>query len=78
MADNRLYLCYRPTGRIVCLGKRLGDAWYGAPTKECLDQFYGDCQKDWYENAEAGWDDFCLLSEDDNWTMENKGFVKLG
>lgn len=24
MADNRLWLCHRPTGLAVCIGKRLG------------------------------------------------------
>jgi hypothetical protein len=31
MANNRMYLVYKPTGRAVFLGKRMGQEWYGAP-----------------------------------------------
>jgi len=31
MANNRMYLVYRPTGDAVFLGKRMGWGWYGTP-----------------------------------------------
>ena len=34
MANNRMFLVYRPTGDAVFLGKRLGRGWYG--TREDL------------------------------------------
>ena len=32
MANNRMYLQYRPTGELVYLGKRMSDGWYDVPT----------------------------------------------
>lgn len=32
MANNRMYLVFRPTGDAVLLGKRLGWGWYGVPS----------------------------------------------
>ena len=31
MADNRMWLVYRPTGNAVFLGKRMAEGWYGVP-----------------------------------------------
>jgi hypothetical protein len=31
MANNRMFLVYRPTGDVVYLGKRMGYGWYGTP-----------------------------------------------
>lgn len=31
MANNRMFLVYRPTGDAVFLGKRMGWGWYGTP-----------------------------------------------
>lgn len=31
MANNRMYLVYRPTGDAVFLGKRMGWGWYNTP-----------------------------------------------
>ena len=31
MANNRIWLVYRPTGKAVFLGKRMADGWYGVP-----------------------------------------------
>jgi len=31
MANNRMFLVYRPTGDAVYLGKRMGWGWYGTP-----------------------------------------------
>ena len=31
MANNRMYLVYRPTGDCVYLGKRMGWGWYDTP-----------------------------------------------
>lgn len=31
MANNRMFLVYRPTGDAVFLGKRMGRGWYGTP-----------------------------------------------
>ena len=32
MANNRIFLVYEPTGRAVCLGKRMAWGWYGVLT----------------------------------------------
>ena len=31
MANNRMFLVFRPTGDAVFLGKRMGRGWYGTP-----------------------------------------------
>jgi len=31
MANNRMFLVYKPTGDAVCLGKRMADGWYDVP-----------------------------------------------
>src|SRR6185369_11071979 len=31
MANNRMFLVYKPTGDAVYLGKRMGDGWYDVP-----------------------------------------------
>jgi len=35
MANNRMYLVFRPTGDCVFLGKRLAEGWYGTPADLC-------------------------------------------
>ena len=31
MANNRMFLVHRPTGKAVTLGKRMGRGWYAPP-----------------------------------------------
>ena len=31
MANNRIYLTHKPTGKQVCIGKRMGNGWYVPP-----------------------------------------------
>ena len=64
MANNRMLLCYRPSGRIIGLGKRMGFGWYNAVKKEKLDEFFAQCEQDALE-VEDSQDAFCLLMEND-------------
>lgn len=64
MANNKMYLCYRPTGRIVCLGKRMGFGWYRAVEQKKLLEFFDQCEQDALLNH-TNQDAFCLLMEDD-------------
>lgn len=85
MANNRIYLCYRPTGRVICIGKRFGWGWhppYEEMSKE-LDIFYRACEEDALGGSNQ--DDFCLLMEDasgaqlatDRWVWTEDGGVRF-
>ena len=67
MANNYMFLCYKPTGRIICLGKRMGYGWYCSEkiTGNMLNKFYEECEKDSLKEDDRHQDDFCLLLEDD-------------
>lgn len=70
MANNRMYLCYRPTGHVCFLGKRMGWGWYTAgqwDLNKKLAEFF-----DYIEDIvpeDASQDDFCIVHEEDPaWT----------
>lgn len=72
MANNRMYLVYRPTGDYVYLGKRMGWGWYGTPdnlAEQVLNLF--DIAA---ENTGESQDDFLLAME----SAENQPFVLDG
>ena len=61
MANNRMWLLHRPTGKAVFLGKRMGWGWYGTPaglTSKIEALFKAVCA------AETNQDDFCLAMEE--------------
>ena len=61
MANNRLWLVYRPTGKAVFLGKRMAQGWYGVPedVKERIEAFFAHI----YDNPETSQDDMMLAME---------------
>jgi hypothetical protein len=70
VANNRMYLCFRPTGHVCFLGKRMGWGWYTASQfnlNEKLQEFF-----EFIEGrvpADASQDDFCIVQEEDTaWT----------
>jgi hypothetical protein len=59
MADNRLFLMHRPSGRVACIGKRMGGPWgAGLDVREALNNVF-----DHGEFGEPEMDDFILLIE---------------
>lgn len=84
MANNRMWLVHRPSGKAVFLGKRLGSEWSGTP-KDVSDRI--SVLFDVAENHDYGLarDDFCLAMEDctgapfafDNWQYTTTGEVPL-
>lgn len=62
MANNRMYLLHRPSGRAVYLGKRMASGWYGAPSnvRDALEALYEAVERDPGDNG----DDFCIAMED--------------
>lgn len=63
MANNRMYLVYRPTGDAVYLGKRMGWGWYGTP-EDVAERIATLFEK--AENAAGGdfsQDDFAIAME---------------
>jgi len=61
MANNRLFLVHRPTGKHFMLGKRLGGGWYSNYSGEMekkLSEFFNEIEGDEPQ------DDFCLAIED--------------
>ncbi len=81
MANNRLILVYRPTGRAVGIGKRMGSGWYTGhgSVDERLTAFFDEVESEWM--AGMGQDDFELVIEDaerapalsDDWTYDGSG-----
>jgi len=62
MANNRIYLTHRPTGKSVYLGSRSADPqWVGPPddVKERIEKLFEFVEGD-YESG----DDFCITLED--------------
>lgn len=62
MANNRMWLLHRPTGKAVFLAKRMGDGWYTKNDALGLNEFFDHLQN----VATDGWmgDDFVLAMED--------------
>lgn len=73
MADNRMWLLHRPSGKAVMLGKRFGPEWY---TKH---DHLSEMLTALFDQTEG--DDFCLAMEDcedapeafDNWEYTEPG-----
>jgi len=40
MANDRMYLVHKPTGKCLYMGKHMWDGWYNAPDKEQIEEFY--------------------------------------
>lgn len=61
MANNRLYLVHRPTGKSICLGKRMAQGWYakGETLSKDINQFFDEVGVEY-----DGQDDFFLAMED--------------
>ena len=70
MANNYMFLCYKPTGRIIQLAKRMGFGWHTIIDNTKLETFLNDCEKDTLE-FHKNQDNFCLLMEDDNDLSDN-------
>ena len=58
MANNRLWLVHRPTGRAVKLGKRMAWGWYDPPSQARLQAFF--------DAIPYNQDDFFLAIEDNS------------
>lgn len=65
MANNRLWLVYRPTGKAVFLGKRMAEGWYNVPddVKERIEALFQHIQ-DERGNREYEQDDMTLAMEE--------------
>ncbi len=62
MANNRLLLVYRPTGRAMVIGKRMGTGWYSrGDILKRLDAFFDEAETEWEEGMNH--DDFELVIE---------------
>jgi hypothetical protein len=62
MANNRMYLVFKPTGDKVYLGKRMGYGWYNVPDdiQQQLTNLFEVA-----ENSYSGsQDDFCIGMEE--------------
>lgn len=63
MANNRMWIAHRPTGKNIPLGKRMGQGWYhkykGDELAKVLTEFFDQCG-DEFEHQ----DDFMLVLED--------------
>lgn len=77
MANNRMYLVHKPSGLNVCLGKRQGWGWYGAPARQDLDALYEAIE----QRAEGGQDDFEVVQETTHrwaWLEEDGRHLMVG
>lgn len=84
MANNRLWLVYRPSGKAVFLGKRMSEGWYHVPNdvKERIEALFAHV----FERPDASQDDFMLAMEEceaetpfvsTQWRYETTGEVPL-
>lgn len=60
MANNRMFLCHRPGGLAVFLGKRMQDGWYAVPD-DLADRVRELFQLIEFEDGSQ--DDFCVALE---------------
>jgi len=51
MANNRLFIVHRPTGKWLYFGKRMLLGWYDAPTQEKFEAFFESVATDTPEAA---------------------------
>ena len=84
MANNRLILVYRPTGRAVVIAKRMGAGWYSH--ESLTSRLNGMFDESEFEGfAEMKHDDFELVIEDavqapvlsSDWTYAEKGLLHI-
>ncbi len=68
MADNRMWLIHRPSGRFVYLGKRLGPAWHNP-----LMEFVGDSLAVLFDTCNG--DDYVIGMED---VRDAPGAIEIG
>lgn len=63
MANNRMFLLHRPTGKAILLGKRMGWGWYGTPENvaERIEALFTSAENESYDGSQ---DDFCIALED--------------
>ena len=82
MANNRMFLVYRPTGDAVYLGKRMGWGWYGTPedVAERIAELFERAEKAAGE-GDFSQDDFAIALESgkhqphaiDKWRYKGEG-----
>ncbi len=62
MANNRLYLVYRPTGLAVALGKRMAEGYCGVPDdiKASLERLFEESE---FVDIGASLNDFAVAAE---------------
>ena len=65
MANERMYLCYRPTGDAVFLGKRMAVGWYSPPDDlpQRLGKLYDKAEEAYFKGSAQ--DDFAVVFEGD-------------
>lgn len=67
MANNRLFLGFKPSGEMVYLGRRMGFGWCGARTdlRKEMDDFFDRCEDAALQSCDGDVQDhFVLLIED--------------
>lgn len=62
MANNRIFLCHRPTGRAIMLGKCMLNGMYKTPTQKELQEFFDDIYHTSLRELEDALD-LCLCME---------------
>jgi hypothetical protein len=86
MANNRMYLLHRPSGKAVYLGKRLGWGWYNVPDDLTMrvNELFRLVEEGEVDGSQ---DDFCIALEttkegatlaEGNWRSINHGIVING
>jgi hypothetical protein len=46
MANNRMYLVHKVTGKKLYLGKRMGHGYYNPPSMRVMEAFFNECADD--------------------------------
>ena len=93
MANNRMFLVYRPTGDAVFIGKRMGFGWYNSNVEKVGEQIlelYERAENAALSNHDISQDDFGIAMESgefqpsviSKWNYigrpDDKGLRKLG
>ncbi len=64
MANNRMWLVYKPTGRAVLIGKRMGFGWYTqGMDAEKFNAFFDECEDVADYSRGIDQDDFIMVQE---------------
>lgn len=71
MANNRMFLVHRPTGKAVMLGKRMASGWYRPgfngqpdPLAKRMERLFELAEDHWENSQDDNLDDFVLVMED--------------